>query len=197
MKKIPIILASSSTARSKILSQCAIAHIIRISHVPEIMDHKKGPAYNARINAFRKAEAVSKTVKNGLVIGADTIVLLGKRLIGKPKTKAETKQLLESFSGKTILLYTGLCVINAKSKHHAQAVTISKIKVKCLDKADINNYMKKLGPFDKAGGFSIEGVGSFIFDDIKGSFYNILGLPTTTLNSLFKKLGVALLDFVK
>jgi len=197
MKKTPIILASGSKARSKILSQCGIAHTIKVSHAKEIMDPKRGPAYNAGVNARRKVEAVSKTVKDGFVIGADSIVLLGKRLIGKPKTKTEAQQLLKSFSGKTISLYTGLYVKNARNKQCAHSVTVSLIKVKRIDQKEIDAYIEKLGPFDKAGGFSIEGVGSFIFDDIKGSYFNIIGLPMISLNELFKKLGTSLLNFVR
>jgi len=197
MKRIPVILASGSKARSKILSQCGIPHLVKVSNAEEIMEPHKGPAYNARINARRKAEAVSKTLRNGIVIGADTIVLRGKCLIGKPSTKAEARQLLKSFSGKTISLYTGLYVRDVRRNRCVQSVTVSIIKVKRIDKKEIDGYLEKLGPYDKAGGFSIEGVGSFIFDDIKGSYFNIIGLPMTSLNLLFKRLGVPLLDLVR
>lgn len=197
MKTTPIILASASKARSQILRLCGIPHKIKVSNVCEILDSHKGPGYNARINAYRKAQAVSSTLKRGYVIAADSLVLLGRRLVGKPKSKKEAKKLLRLFSGKTISLYTGLCVKDVGRNIIAQAVTVSKIKVSKLKSDEIDQYLKKLGPFDKAGGFSIEGVGSLIFDDIEGSFYNIQGLPTITLNTLFKKLGVELLDFIK
>lgn len=100
MKKIRIILASRSKARSRILRQCGIPHTVMASNAKEIMNQKKNPRYNVRINAHRKAQAIAKTLQRGFVIGADTLVLLGKRLIGKPKSKQEARALLEAFSGK-------------------------------------------------------------------------------------------------
>lgn len=196
MKAKRIILASGSKVRSQILRQCGIRHRIIISHAEEIMDQKKGPRYNAGTNAFRKAKAIASQLRSGYVIGADSLVALGKRLIGKPRSKKEALALLRSFSGKTILLYTGLCVIDVERNKIARDVAVSKIRVRKLSAEEMNDSIKKLGPFDKAGGFTIEGAGSFIFDDIEGSFYNILGLPTIMLNALFKKLGVQLLHYL-
>jgi len=172
--KYKIILASASKRRSKILKECGIKHQIVISRVSEKLDTKKSP-------------------KTGFIIGADTIVLVGKRLLGKPKTKREAKEFLKLFSGKTIFVYTGLCVIDAKRRVAASGVEESKIYVRRLSTKEINKFAKVAVSHDKAGGFSIEGSGTFIFDNIKGSFYNILGLPMHRLNCLFKKLGVDLL----
>ncbi len=196
MKKPRIILASSSKARSRILSQCGIPHTVMVSNAQEIMDAKRGPRYNAQINAQRKAQTIAKRLKNGIIIGADTLVLLGKRLIGKPQSKQDAKKLLKAFSGKTITLYTGLYLIDIARKQSVKAVTVTTIKVKQIAKHELSTYLNKLGPHDKAGGFSIEGVGSLIFDDIKGSFYNVLGLPTITLKELFKKLNIELLNYI-
>ena len=97
-------------------------------------------------------------------------------------------------SGKTVSVYTGLCVIDVKkgnliSDYEKSLVTVKKIKDK-----EIHGYFKLLGPYDKAGGFSIEGVGSFIFDNIKGSYFNVIGLPTAKLKEMFEKLGVDILN---
>lgn len=194
MKQMRIILASSSKARSRILRQCGIPHTVMISRAQEIMDSKKGPRYNVRINAQKKARLIAKKVNDGIVIGADTLVLLKKQLIGKPRSQREIQTLLKALSGKTITLYTGLCLIDTKCKKTASAITVTTIQVKHLTNQEVNKFLIKSGPYDKAGGFSIEGVGSFIFDDIVGSYFNVLGLPTITLNKLFKKLNINLLD---
>ncbi|MFC1709440.1 Maf family protein [Candidatus Omnitrophota bacterium] len=188
-----IILASKSKRRSKILKECGIAHKVVVSNAPEKMDHKKGAKFNVLHNSQAKAKKVAREYKHGFIIGADTIVLLGKRLIGKPKTKKEAKALLKAFSAKTILVYTGLCVIDAKRNKPVSGVDVAKVHVRKLSPKDIEKFVKVAGPHDKAGGFSIEGPGAFIFDDIEGSFYNILGLPLMKLNELFKKLGADLL----
>ena len=191
--KYKIILASASKRRSKILKECGIAHRVVISNVGEKMDHKMGARFNVLHNARIKAEKIAGRYRQGFIIGADTIVLLGKRLIGKPKTKKEAISLLNAFSAKTILVYTGLCVIDVKRRKSASGIDVSKIRHERLSHKKIDKFVNVAGPHDKAGGFSIEGPGAFVFDNIEGSFYNILGLPMMKLNQLFEKLGVDLL----
>jgi len=188
-----IILASASKKRSKILKECGIVHKVVISNALEKMDSKRGARFNVRHNARAKAEKVAARYQQGYIIGADTVVLLGKRLIGKPKTKKEAISLLKAFSAKTILVYTGLCVIDAKKGKSASGIDVSKIRLKKLSPKTIASFVNAAGLYDKAGGFSIEGPGAFIFDNIEGSFYNILGLPMMKLNQLFERLGVDLL----
>ena len=192
--KHSITLASASKRRSKILKECGIKHRVAVSNAPEKMDHQKGGRFNVLHNARLKAEKIAAEQKEGYIIGADTVVLLGKQLIGKPKTKGEAKAFLKLFSGKTLLVYTGLCVIDAKKGKSVSGVDKSWVLVRELSKREIDRFVSIAGPHDKAGGFSIEGTGTFIFDNIKGSFYNILGLPMMKLDKLFRKLGVDLLD---
>ncbi len=190
--KHKIILASASKRRSKILKECGIPHRVVISNAREKMECKRGVKFNVLHNARAKAEKVAARYKEGFILGVDTVVLLGKRLIGKPKTKKEAKSFLRAFSGKTILVYTGLCVIDAKWGKSVTGIDISKIHVKKLSRKKIDKFVKIAGPHDKAGGFSIEGPGTFIFDNIEGSFYNVLGLPVMKLYELCEKLGVDL-----
>lgn len=194
MMKHRIILASGSKRRSKILKECGIKHKVVVSRAFEQIDNKKSAKINVLFNAQAKAKKVASKYKAGFVIGADTIVLAGKRLIGKPKTKKEAKEFLKLFSGKEIFVYTGLCVIDTKSQIAVNAVEKSKIYVRKLSPKDIERFIKITISHDKAGGFSIEGPGTFIFDNIQGSFYNILGLSMARLNDLFMKLGVDLLE---
>ena len=189
-----IILASASKRRSKILKECGIKHKVIISHASEQVDNKKSARINALFNAQAKAKKVASRYKTGFIIGADTIVLAEKRLFEKPKTKKEAKVFLKRFSGKTLFVYTGLCVIDAKRQIAVSAVEKSEIYVRKLSTKEINRFVKIAVSCDKAGGFSIEGPGTFIFDNIQGSFYNILGLSMIKLNYLFKKLGVDLLE---
>ena len=189
-----IILASASKRRSKILKECGIKYDVVVSRVSEQIDDKKSARINVLFNARAKAKKAASKYKAGFIIGADTIVLAGKRLVGKPGTKEEAKDFLKLFSGKTLFVYTGLCVIDAKKQAVVSAVEKSKIYVRKLSDKEINRFVKIAVSADKAGGFSIEGPGAFIFDNIQGSFYNILGLPMAKLNYLFKKLGVDLLD---
>ena len=193
MLKYNIILASKSKRRSKILKECGIHHEVVVSDVHEKMDNKKGAKFNVLYNARIKAEKVAVEYKEGYIIGADTLVLFKKRLIGKPKTRKEAITLLRSFSGKTVFVYTGLYVIDAKRARSESGFDVSKVHAKKLSLKKIDEFATIAGPNDKAGGFSIEGPGAFIFDNIEGSFYNVLGLPMMKLDEIFEKLGVNLL----
>ncbi|MBL7170842.1 MAG: septum formation protein Maf, partial [Candidatus Omnitrophica bacterium] len=159
--KHKIILASASKRRSKILKECGIPHRVVVSNVLEKMDHKRGAKfnvfYNARVKAEKIADRPPRGYKEGFVIGADTVVVVGKHLIGKPKTRKEARALLNAFSGKTIVVYTGLCVIDVKKRTSASGIDVSKVRVKRLSRKKIDKFVKIAGPHDKAGGFSIEG----------------------------------------
>ncbi|MCX5692988.1 MAG: Maf family protein [Candidatus Omnitrophica bacterium] len=192
-----IILASNSRRRREILASCGIAHKVMPSNATEYMTASKLPEQVAMINARIKAETVARKIKSGYVIGADTVVLLGAKIIGKPKNASHAKKMLKEMSGKTISVYTGLCVVDVKKSAFIADYEKSLVIVKKLKSNDIPKYFKLLGPYDKAGGFSIEGVGSFIFDNIKGSYFNVLGLPTAKLQEIFKKLGVDILKEIE
>jgi septum formation protein len=188
-----IVLASASTRRSRILAECGIPHKVEVSRVVEVLDVLRSPGWNALRNARLKASVVAARFQRGFIIGADTLVRSGNKLIGKPADKAEARRILMSFSGRTISVYTGLWVIDVRRRRSVHALAVSHIRVKRISKAMADRFMKISGPLDKAGGFSIEGPGSFIFDDIRGSFYNILGLPMADLYRLFEDLGVNLM----
>ena len=192
-----IILASNSKRRHGILASCGIAHKVRMSHAKEDMTVSKQPEKVAMINACLKAEKVARGFKSGYVIGADTVVLLGRRIIGKPRDASHARKILKDMSGKTIAVYTGLSVVDVKKDRLISGYEKSLVTVKRLEPKEISRYFKLLGSFDKAGGFSIEGVGSFIFDDIKGSYFNVLGLPMGKLKEMFDKLGIDILSAVR
>ena len=196
MKRL-IILASASKRRSEILTSCGINHKISVSGVREIFRKDIPTASVVSANAALKARHAALIHKNSVVIGADTLVRMGTRLIGKPGSAKEAKRLLRDFSGNRADVYTGVCVIDTATGKSACGSEKSTVFVKEIDKRDVERYFKVLGPYDKAGGFSIEGAGSFVFDDIKGSYFNILGLPMTKLAELFKKIGLDILDFIK
>jgi len=192
-----IILASNSKRRHEILVSCGIRHKVVPSNAIEYMTANRLPEQVVMINARIKAEAVVKKIKSGYIIGADTVVLLDSKIIGKPKDASHAKKMLKEMSGKTIRVYTGLCVIDVKKENLISDYEKSLVTVKKLKDKEIPGYFKLLGPYDKAGGFSIEGPGSFIFDDIKGSYFNVLGLPTAKLKEMFEKLGVDILKEIR
>jgi septum formation protein len=197
MKKT-VILASKSKKRSDILRSCGIAHMVMPSEAFEIHPVKKDVPRAVVANARTKALKIAverKDISGAVIIGADTLVVHRNHVIGKPKSESEAKGLLKKFSGSDIDVYTGIFVIDRDTKKHASCVDKSSIRVKKITAGRIDDYFKKLGSYDKAGGFSIEGVGSMIFDNIKGSYFNILGLPTGKLSDLFAKVGLDILEY--
>lgn len=196
MKK-HIILASASKRRSQILASCGIKHRVAVSNALETRG--RGLLISAVVvkNARAKAEKVAARYSNALIIGADTLVRAGKSLIGKPRSAKEAKALLRRFSGKRIDVVTGIFVIDTATAKKASSHEKSSLYAQKLSKAEIDRFFKLLGPYDKAGGFSIEGVGALLFDDIRGSYFNILGLPMITLRKVFKKIDLEISDFIK
>jgi septum formation protein len=195
MKKI--ILASASKRRSQILSACGIRHKPCASNAKELHCQNRAPAWNVKENARRKAFLSASYHKDSIIIAADTLVVLDKHLIGKPKNKTQAKKLFRAFSGNTLEVVSGVCVIDTATDKSACGTAKSLLRAQKTPDKDISRYFDALRPYDKAGGFSIEGIGSFIYDDIKGSYFNILGLPMILLKNLFEKIGLDILDFCK
>ncbi|MBL7071479.1 MAG: septum formation protein Maf [Candidatus Omnitrophica bacterium] len=195
MKKI--ILASRSKRRSAILKSCNIPHTVVPSRVAEEEGDPGRPSAAVLRNARIKAEAVARKGKKSIVIGIDTLVLFKKKLVGKPRTRAEARIMLKAFSGNRISVYSGICVIDSGVMSKAWGYDKTTLYIEKIPGRDIDKYFRLLGPYDKAGGFSIEGAGSIVFDNVRGSYFNVLGLPMWKLQELFRKIGLDLLDYVK
>lgn len=179
------------------MNSCSIPHAVIPSDVREERARSGNPAALVVRNAQSKAEGVARNKRKGIIIGVDTLVLFKGGLVGKPRTKAEAKRMLKNFSGNRIKVYSGICVIDAVRSRRASGYDRTTLDIKKIPGRDIDRYFRLLGPYDKAGGFSIEGVGSIVFDDLKGSFFNVLGLPMWKLQDLFREIGLDLLDFVR
>jgi len=191
-----IILVSASKRRSDILKSCGIKHRIVKSNAKEIHSHDILVSEVVVENARRKVSKVSADLKKKVLIGADTLVRLGSETIGKPKSRSEAKRLLTRFSAKKLDVYTGMYILDTESNKSASGYEKSSISVCKLAPNQINRYFDALKPYDKAGGFSIEGVGSIVFDNIRGSYFNILGLPMGKLAKLFAKIDLNMLDYI-
>ncbi|MFA5068620.1 MAG: Maf family protein [Candidatus Omnitrophota bacterium] len=189
-----VILASGSKKRSQILSSCGIRHKVYITNAEEAHLQNRSARWNVMENAGRKALACAKIYKNNIIIAADTLVVLDKKLIGKPKNKDEAKKLFYSFSGRKLTVCTGLCVMDTAAAKKVCGAETSYLYARRLLRHEFGRYFESLKPYDKAGGFSIEGIGSFLYDDIRGSYFNILGLPMGCLKDLFNKAGLEILD---
>lgn len=183
MKKI--ILASKSPRRKELLSklitdfECIEADIDELSQ-----EESDTPWLLAMQNAKSKAEYVFLKHPDCTVIGADTIVACGRRILGKPKDKDDAKRMLGLLSGTVHEVYTGIYIKSGEKDYKTfekTSVTFGK-----LDEAEIEDYILTGEPMDKAGAYGIQGKGALFVSGISGDFYNVVGLPLFKLKNALK-----------
>lgn len=143
-------------------------------------------------NALRKARDVAKRYDSGVVIAADTVVLCGRKVIGKPKNLDDAFRTLKLISRKPQWVYTGMAVIDIDSKRILTDYERTKIYMYSLSGRQIKKYFRKVSPLDKAGSFDIQGLGSIFINRIEGCFNNVIGLPLAKLAKLLKRIGIDL-----
>jgi len=188
MKKI--ILASSSRWRLGILKKAGIAFTVEESGYEEDMTRKLSPEKLVKKFALGKALAVAKRHPRAIVIGADTVLLQGGRVLGKPKNKREAVAMLRKWSGTSGRAVTAFAIVNARSGKRVVRVAQTRIFFRKLSAREIAAYVATGEPMSGAGAFTImEGGASFV-RRIEGDFYNIAGLPLALLLQELKKFGI-------
>jgi septum formation protein len=191
-----LMLASKSPRRYELLKQVGLDFDVIPSGIEE--DYIKGES--PRKHVLRLAEAKALDVGNQhpdrWVVAADTIVYVDHSILGKPKSREEAKKMLRRLSGKEHRVLTGFSVQHLeKGKGDREAVQTT-VKVKKLTQEEMEWYVKTREPFDKAGGYAIQGVGSFMIESIKGSYTNVVGLPVCELIQMMSRLGaIKIADF--
>lgn len=185
-----IILASRSKARQELLKQIGLKFKVAKSNVKEISKHNGACADLVKENALRKAQDVAGRLRSGIVIGADTVVWAGNRIIGKPKNMKDAIETLKLLSKKPQWVYTGIAVVDINNARTFVDYEKTKIYMYHLTGRQIRNYFKRVSPLDKSGSFDIQGLGSIFIDRIEGCFYNVVGLPLAKLARLLNKAGV-------
>jgi len=190
-----IYLASNSKARKQLLESLGLKFKVLPVEVKERRS-AKGISYVklVQLNAAKKAKAAALKVKEGVIISADTIMVGGKKIFGKPKGLKDAKRTLKLMSGKSQQVYTGVAVIEKIEDKEKISVSYEKTTVymdKIIDE-EIDAYFKEVSPLDKAGSFDIQGKGALFVRRIEGCFYNVVGLPLRKLYVVFKKLDIKL-----
>ena len=185
-----IILASRSKARQKLLREIGLDFTVAVSNTKEKRRIRTDCADLVVENALMKAGDVAKRFRTGVVISADTVVLVGKKIIGKPKNIKDAFLTLKLLSRKPQWVYTGIAVIDID--HNKTYTDFDKTKVYMYHLSDkqIKNYFRRVSPLDKAGSFDIQGFGGVFIDRIEGCFYNVVGLPMAKLARILSKGGI-------
>lgn len=178
--KKKFILASRSPRRAHLLGQIGLTFSVRESNVDETIDEKRTPAENVKALSLQKAFAVASRVTSGIIIGADTIVVLGKEILGKPETPKEAVSMLRKLSGRTHTVFTGFALVDVKSKRAFVDYEKTKVRFRKLDEKEIREYVRSGSPFDKAGAYGIQDeYGAVFVQRIEGCFYTVVGFPLT------------------
>ena len=193
-----IYLASKSPRRTELLQQVGVEHKIIEIEVDENINNSNSPQENVRaLSVLKCQEGVRKIITENMhsfpVLAADTIVVLGDKIFGKPESESDAIAMLLSLSRKTHTVMTAVTV-GIINKEQAQFHTInvsSNVEFARLTENDCIEYCKTKEPFDKAGGYGIQGYGSAFIKKINGSYSNIVGLPIHEVVKLLKKLGIS------
>jgi len=184
MKNKNIILASASPRRKELLKTIVRKFKVIPSNINEKTISAKSPRDAAKKTAIAKAWGVAAKQKNSVVIGADTIVVLGRKILGKPTSKKDAVDMLKSLSGKKHMVMTGLAVINTDTGKMLTHVEITEIKMKKLKVRDILDYVNTGSPLDKAGGYGVQEIADPFIEKIDGDYYNVVGLPVFILKKM-------------
>lgn len=185
-----IILASSSPRREDLLKQIKIPFKIVPSNVEENINELKGtPSAKAQQLAYLKANDVANSLEEGLVLGADTIVVLGNEILGKPKDNEHAYEMLKKLSGKEHQVITGLALIDIYYNIKLVDHEITTVRFRELTPEMIKAYVESGEPNGKAGSYAIQGIGSIFVEEIRGCYPNVVGLPLTRLTKMLESIG--------
>ncbi|MFA5840367.1 MAG: Maf family protein [Candidatus Margulisiibacteriota bacterium] len=179
-----IILASQSPRRKELLCKIVRRFSVVPSTVNESLIKAKTPEAFAVKAALAKALDVAKKHKNSLVIGADTIVVLGKKILGKPKDKKHAIAMLQSLSGRVHKVITGIAVVDGLNGRVRTDLTETRVKMKRISTTAILAYVESGRPLDKAGSYGIQEIEEQFVASIDGDYDNVVGLPVKDLKRL-------------
>ena len=187
--KRKIILASSSPRRRDLLDLIGIPHEVRPADVDETIRGGEDPAGYAERLAREKAEAVAAGAADGsVVIGADTVVVIDGRVLGKPASEQQAAAMLESLGGRTHTVITAVAVVvDRMTSSGVEEVTVT---FRPITADEIASYIATGEPMDKAGAYGIQGYGATIVERIDGDYFAVMGLPLVRLVRLLAERGI-------
>lgn len=187
--KQQIYLASKSPRRRKLLKQLGINFkACSVNTIEDVLDGEHPIDCVKRLAKKKMRKAEAKT-QNAILITADTIVVLDKKVIGKPKNRNDAVKILSLLSGKVHTVYTGFCVKNQKTNKSILDFEKTKVEFRKLNRDEIKDYVEGGSPMDKAGAYGIQDdFGAVFVKQINGCYYNVVGLPLTKLYNALRKI---------
>ncbi|QGY41078.1 septum formation inhibitor Maf [Pseudodesulfovibrio cashew] len=187
----PLVLASGSPRRRELLADLGLDFTIHPSTMTEPAPEtgEKPEAYALRM-AELKTRDVAAHFPDATVLGADTIVVLDDRIMGKPQDAEHALEMLRSLSGQTHQVITAFCIVPPKGEPMVQAV-VTDVDMRVSGDTELESYIATGEPMDKAGAYAIQGIGTFLVTAIRGSYTNVVGLPLARVLEVLLSWGVA------
>ncbi|MEI6543674.1 MAG: Maf family protein [Methylococcales bacterium] len=188
---IQLILASASPRRKELLDQIKVSYEIYPVNLDETpLPNEKPLAYVQRLAAEKSAACVAQLKTQLPVLAADTSVILGDLIMGKPQNQKDAVEMLTQLSGKTHQVFSA---ISLRGRKHLQAVSITDVTFRSLTEQEIIDYWHTGEPLDKAGSYAVQGIGGIFVKSIVGSFSGVVGLPLFETAELLSKQGIEFL----
>ncbi len=179
------ILASASPRRQELLRNAGIAFTVQTADVSERRRARESPLAFAKRLAREKAAAVFARRSQDFVLGADTIVVVGRDILGKPRDAADARRMLRRLSGRTHRVITAVCLFGP-AVHDVRAQT-TRVTFARLTEAEIRDYVSSGEPIDKAGAYAIQGLASRWVARIDGCYFNVVGLPVPLVYEMLRR----------
>lgn len=187
-----IILASASPRRKQLLAQIGITYTVAPSSIEEKMNARLQPKKQAEHLSLQKAKVVAKKYKNAFILAADTLVVQGNDIIGKPSSLQDAKRILRKLSGRLHKVITGFTIIDTETHKIITKSEETTVFMKKLTDKEIAAYVATGEPLGKAGAYAAQERGALFIEKIEGDFFNIVGLPLFALAKALKKFGVTI-----
>jgi len=171
-----LVLASGSPRRAEILDRAGWAHEIIVAGIDETVLPNEEPAAYVQRLARSKAEAVASRLEEGLVLGADTTVVVANQILGQPVDETDARRMLRLLNAKWHEVLTGVAVVRVGGETRVGYQT-TRVRFAEMTDKEIDWYIKTGEPFGKAGAYGIQGKAALFIEEIEGDFFNIMGLP--------------------
>jgi septum formation protein len=183
-----IVLASTSPRRISLLRQIGMRFTV-VTPVEDETSANPDPKERVMENALAKARSVLGNVEEGLIVGADTVVYIDERILGKPSSDDEARRMMATLSGRVHRVFTGLAVIDAESGLEEVSCEETQVHLMELSDEEISRYVESGEPMGKAGAYAIQGLGAVFVDRVVGCFHNVVGLPLSLLWKMIRGMG--------
>ena len=188
-----IILASASPRRRELLKQIGLKFTVEPSNYQESIDSDLEPHELAKALSLEKAKAVARRHRNALVIAADTFIVFEGRKLGKPRSEAEAREMLETLNARRHSVITGFAIVDTDSGKVLSRAVETVVHLRKLSSSELDAYVKSGEPLGKAGAYAIQGLGAATVKEIEGDYFNVIGLPLSSLTEALKEFGVNIL----